>query len=62
MNFRCPREGFGTPFDSLWAPLGALGSHVGANSGAKSMKKTVPGAQCVPEASLGVKREGPGLS
>ena len=62
MVFRCPRGGFGTPFGPFWTPLGALGSHLGAKSGAKSVKKSVPGAQGVPEASLGVKREGPGPS
>jgi len=62
MVFRCPRGGFGTPFGPFWIPLGALGSHLGAKSGAKSVKKSVPGAQGVPEASLGAKREGPGPS
>ena len=62
MVFRRPREGFGTPFGPFGLPWGALGSHLGAKSGAKNMKKSSPGAQCVPEASLGVKREGPGPS
>ena len=62
MDFRCPGGGFGTPFGPFWAPLGALGSHLGAKSGAKSVKKSAPGAQCVPEAILGVKRERPGPS
>ena len=62
MIFRCPWGGFGAPFGSFGLPWGALGSHLGARSGAKSVKKSIPGAQCVPEASLGVKREGPGPS
>ena len=59
MLFRCPWGGFGAPFGSFGLPWGALGSHLGAKSGAQSVKKSIPGAQCVPEASSGVKREGP---
>ena len=59
MLFRCPWGGFGTPFGSFGLPWGALGSHLGAKSGAQSVKKSILGAQCVPEASSGVKREGP---
>ena len=59
MDFRRPGGGFGSPFGPFWAPLGALGSHLDAKSGAKNVKKSVPGAQCVPEAILGLKREGP---
>jgi len=59
MLFRCPWGGFGAPFGSLGLPWGVLGSHLGAKSGAKSVKKSIPGAQCGPEASLGAKREGP---
>ncbi len=62
MDFRCPQGGFGSPFGLFWSPLGGLGLHLGAKSGAKSVKKSVPSAQCVPEASFGVKREGPGPS
>ncbi len=60
MVFRRPRGGFGTPFGPFGLPWGALGSHLGAESGAKRVKKSIPGARCVPEASLGVKSEGPG--
>jgi hypothetical protein len=62
MDFMCPRGGFGSPFKPFWSPLSGLGLHLGAKSGAKSVKKSVPGTQCVPEASFGVKREGPGPS
>ena len=62
MVFRHPRGGFGTPFGRFGLPWGALGSHLGAKSGAKSVKKSSPRAECVPEAILGVKREGPGPS
>ena len=62
MDFTCPRGGFGSPFGRFWCPLGGLGSHLGAKTRAKSVKKSVPGAQCVPEASFGAKREGPGPS
>jgi hypothetical protein len=62
MDFMCPRGGFGSPFGPFWSPLGGLGSHLGAKSGAKSAKKSVPDAQCVPEASFGAKREGLGPS
>jgi len=57
--FRCPWGGFGAPFGSFGLPWGVLGSHLGAESGAKSVKKSGPGAQCVPEAILGAKMEGP---
>ena len=62
MDFTCPRGGFGSPFGLFWSPLGGLGSHVAAKKIFKSVKKSVPDAQCVPEASFGVKREGPGPS
>jgi hypothetical protein len=59
MDFTRPRRGFGTPFVRFWSPLGGHGSHLGAKTRAKTVKKSVPGAQCVPEASFGAKREGP---
>jgi len=62
MFFRRLWGGFGTPFGPFGLPWGALGSHLGAKSGAKSVKKSTPGAHCVPEAILGGKREGPGPS
>ena len=62
MLFRRPWGGFGTPFGLFGLPWGALGSHLDAQSGAKRVKKSTPGAHCVPEAILGGKREGPGPS
>ena len=62
MLFRCPWGGFGAPFGSFGLPWGDLELHLGAKSGDKSVKKSGPGAQCVPESILGAKREGPGPS
>ena len=57
-RFQASQGGFGTPLGSFGAPLGPTW----ALKVSQSVKKSVPGAQCVPEASLGVKREGPGPS
>ena len=62
MVFRRPGGGFGAPLGSFGLPWGDLGRHFGAESGDKSVKKSTPGAQCVPESILGASKEGPGPS